>query len=385
MNDKILILEDTDGDGKADKCTVFADDLHCPTGFEFCNGGVLVAQAPGPDVPQGHRRRRQGRRPRARARRPRLGRHAPHVQQLRRSIRAARSTSRKARSTTRRSRRPYGPPVRCANAGVFRYEPRTQKFDVYVSFGFANPHGHVFDRWGQDIVIDGTGAQPVPRARCSPATSTSRRSTPARRRSTSSGPGPAPASRSSPAGTSPTTMQGNLLVANVIGFQGILQYKIERQRLQLRRHARLEPIVSSTDPNFRPVDLEDRPRRRHLLHRLAQPDHRPHAAQPPRPEPRPRRTAASTASPTKAGRCSKPAKIAGEPIAKLLDLLKEPEDRVRYRAKIELGGRDTERGHRRGRRSGSPASTRSDAELRAPHARSALAAPVPQRRRTSTC
>ena len=35
MNDKILIFEDTDGDGKADKQTVFADDLHCPTGFEF--------------------------------------------------------------------------------------------------------------------------------------------------------------------------------------------------------------------------------------------------------------------------------------------------------------------------------------------------------------
>src|SRR5207302_1096993 len=47
MNDKLLILEDTDGDGKADKCTVFADGLHCPTGFEFWNGGVLLAQAPG--------------------------------------------------------------------------------------------------------------------------------------------------------------------------------------------------------------------------------------------------------------------------------------------------------------------------------------------------
>jgi putative heme-binding domain-containing protein len=37
----------------------------------------------------------------------------------------------------------------------------------------------------------------------------------------------------------------------------------------------------------------------------------------------------------------KPARIAGEPVAKLLDLLKEPEDRVRYRARIELGGRNT--------------------------------------------
>jgi hypothetical protein len=40
-------------------------------------------------------------------------------------------------------------------------------------------------------------------------------------------------------------------------------------------------------------------------------------------------------------------KIAGEPIEKLLDLLKEPENNTRERAKIELGGA-TEAGHRRG-------------------------------------
>ncbi len=46
MDDKLLILEDTDGDGRADKCTVFAGDLHNPTGFEFYKGGVIVAQSP---------------------------------------------------------------------------------------------------------------------------------------------------------------------------------------------------------------------------------------------------------------------------------------------------------------------------------------------------
>ena len=45
-NDKILILEDTDGDGKADKCTTFADGLYLPTGFEFGDGGVYVAAQP---------------------------------------------------------------------------------------------------------------------------------------------------------------------------------------------------------------------------------------------------------------------------------------------------------------------------------------------------
>ena len=45
-NDRILILEDTDGDGKADKCTVWADKLHIPLAFEFGDGGVYVSDEP---------------------------------------------------------------------------------------------------------------------------------------------------------------------------------------------------------------------------------------------------------------------------------------------------------------------------------------------------
>ena len=45
-NDKIKIVEDTDGDGKADKFTVFADKLSVPTSLVFYNGGMIVAQAP---------------------------------------------------------------------------------------------------------------------------------------------------------------------------------------------------------------------------------------------------------------------------------------------------------------------------------------------------
>ena len=45
-DDRIKICEDTDGDGKADKFTVFADDLNIPTSMVFANGGVIVSQAP---------------------------------------------------------------------------------------------------------------------------------------------------------------------------------------------------------------------------------------------------------------------------------------------------------------------------------------------------
>src|SRR2546423_2812338 len=159
MNDKILIFEDTDGDGKADTMKVFADHLHCPTGFEFVPGGVLVAQAPNLVLLKDTK-----------------GVDKADVREIVLSGLDSADTHHTANSFVldpggavyfqegtfhhTQVETPYGPPVRCANAGGYRYEPRTHKFDVYVSYGFANPHGHVFDRWGQDIVVDGTGAQP---------------------------------------------------------------------------------------------------------------------------------------------------------------------------------------------------------------------------------
>ncbi|MFP6900992.1 MAG: PVC-type heme-binding CxxCH protein, partial [Opitutales bacterium] len=44
--DRIKILEDTDGDGRADKVTVFAEGLSVPTSLLIVNQGLLVAQAP---------------------------------------------------------------------------------------------------------------------------------------------------------------------------------------------------------------------------------------------------------------------------------------------------------------------------------------------------
>ena len=260
MNDKLLILEDTNGDGKADKCmTVFADDLHSPTGFEFWNGGVLVAQAPGPAVPQGHRRRRQGRRARARAARPRLGRHASHGQQLRaRSGRgallpgrhvpphagrdalrpAAAAAPTPASSATSRGRRssrstsPTASPTRTATSSTAGARTSSSTAPARNPYHAALFSGHV----------------DFPHKHAAPPQVYQQRTR------------PCPGIEILSSRHFPDEMQGNLLVANVIGFQGILQYKIERQGRELRRHARSEPILSSTDPNFRPSDVEDRAR-----------------------------------------------------------------------------------------------------------------------------
>ena len=45
-DDKLLYYEDTNGDGMADKHTVFLDDLLIPTGFALDTDGVYLAQQP---------------------------------------------------------------------------------------------------------------------------------------------------------------------------------------------------------------------------------------------------------------------------------------------------------------------------------------------------
>src|SRR3954452_18222507 len=45
-SDRIKVLEDTDGDGKADKFTIFAEGLNIPSGIAVGYGGVWVANSP---------------------------------------------------------------------------------------------------------------------------------------------------------------------------------------------------------------------------------------------------------------------------------------------------------------------------------------------------
>ena len=44
--DRIKVIEDTDGDGKADRFKVFADGLNIPSGIAVGHGGVWVANSP---------------------------------------------------------------------------------------------------------------------------------------------------------------------------------------------------------------------------------------------------------------------------------------------------------------------------------------------------
>ena len=44
--DRVKVIEDSDGDGKADRFTVFADGLNIPSGIAVGHGGVWVANSP---------------------------------------------------------------------------------------------------------------------------------------------------------------------------------------------------------------------------------------------------------------------------------------------------------------------------------------------------
>lgn len=94
---------------------------------------------------------------------------------------------------------------------------------LFTSYSFANPHGHAFSRWGDDIVVDGTGSVPywgsVFSTRLDGMNKHGGAPSVYRQRTR---PCPAIETLSSP--HFPAEHQGNLLVGNVIGFQGILQY-----------------------------------------------------------------------------------------------------------------------------------------------------------------
>jgi len=148
-NDKIVILEDTNGDGKADKSTIFAQDLHIPLSFEFGNGGVYVSEQPhltflkdtnGDDKADIHQIVLSG-----------FGtedsHHALHdfTWTPDGDLLFRESIFHHSQVET-----PYGP-VRQQNSGWFRYEPDTFKLTSFGSYPSTNPWGVTFDDWGQHV------------------------------------------------------------------------------------------------------------------------------------------------------------------------------------------------------------------------------------------
>ena len=336
IGDSILILEDTDKDGRADKCSTYLTDLNCPTGFQFFKDGILLMQAPdvwfvrdtdgdgkgdwkervlmGLDSADSH--------------------HTANslIHEPGGAILLSDGVFHRTQVET------VSGAVRNLDGAIYRYEPRTGKFETYVSYGFANPHGRAFDYWGNDLITDATGNHTY----FGPAFSGKLDYPMKHPRMDTIWDRPSRPSAGSTILTSthfPEEYWGDYLNPNVIGFQGIFRVNLKYEGSGIKG-TRETDIVSSTDKNFRPIDTATGPDGAlyvidwhnpligHLQSHLrdANRDHvhgriyritaegRPLAWQP---------------------------KIDGEPIPALLELLKRKENQIRNLAKVELGKHDS--------------------------------------------
>ncbi len=354
MDDRLLILEDKDQDGKADVCKVFAGGLHQPTGFEIGHGGVFVAQQPdvlfikdldGDDKEDFRERRLVGFDSADSHHGLAAFRWGPDG-----GLYFQEGTFKysQVESTTGLHR--------LAEGGIWRYDPKSERFSVHCSFAFANPWGHVFDRWGQDFIGDASPgfsywAAPI----------TGRIAYPMKHPGGSQHKRVAKLiggdpeyqfptfypKRTRPLGgceivsshNFPPDAQGNWLVTNCIGDRAVLNHSVSEKGSGFEGKEQ-PPIISCDDGNFRPVDVQFGPDGSlyiidwhnaligHLQHNLRDPN-RDHSHG---------RIWRVT---YKDRPLSKPAKIYGESIAALLDLLKDTENNTRYRARRELAQRPT--------------------------------------------
>ena len=155
-NDRIVILEDQDQNGVADKWTVFADGLLVPHSVMPVKGGAYVCSATeflfladtdGDD--------------RADERRVVFsGFGNADVHHMIHALRWApwgelyfnQSIYINSFIDTRWGKR------RLNGSGVWRFRPETERLDVFAR-GAVNPWGHAIDRWGQSFITDGAGGQ----------------------------------------------------------------------------------------------------------------------------------------------------------------------------------------------------------------------------------
>jgi putative heme-binding domain-containing protein len=327
--DALVILPDENGDGKADDLIVFADELNSVTGFEFWGGGVLVAAPPelwflkdtdGDDKADLKIRVLQG-----------VSSADTHHSANAMVIGPdgwlywSRGIFNVAAFET--PTKTY----RSGASGVHRFNPRTYEIEFHYPIG-PNPHGDVFDRWGYQFANDGTSGT-------GGYISVGKGQRPGGRQWFKKEWRPVAATGILSSSHFPAANQENFLICNCIGFLGVLQYEVAYNGAEITAN-RTTDLIRSTDDNFRPTDIEiggdgaiyiadwHNALIGHMQHNMRDPnrDHK-HG-----------RIYRVTAS----GRdVLKPVKMKGKPIAEVLTNLFATENSVRYRARLELSGRDS--------------------------------------------
>ena len=245
--DRIVVLEDTDHDGKADKCTTFADGLDALDGVAFTEQGVIVSEQPklwlmrdtngdgkadtktellrGIDVTDSHHGGMIATDP--------VG-----------DVLFCDGVFHRSQIET-----PYGV-VRGIDATTYRLKPRTGRVETEWQSATPNPWKITYDRWGNIFQMYGDGL---------PLDSLLLTWTPlgvyhpfGHGNTGSNGKGSGIASISSP--NFPDEYQQGMASASLLGNYTVSLWKYDYEHGRVRGSKRLD-VMSSTNAAFRPADL----------------------------------------------------------------------------------------------------------------------------------
>ncbi len=327
--DRIVCLPDDNADGVADKCIIFADELNSITGFEFWGGGMLVAALPElwylEDTDGDYKADKKVRMLQGMSSAD--THHSANAMLIgpdgwlywSRGIFNVVSMETPTKT------------YRTGASGVHRFNPRTFEIEFHFPIG-PNPHGNVFDQWGYHFTNDGTsgtgsyvnigkgrGNRQWFRKRVRPVAATGILSS----------------------SHFPKENNGNFLICNTIGFLGVLQHEVKYEGANIVAEE-IEPIVYSSDPNFRPTDVEIGGDGALYISDWCNVliGHMQHNMRDPNRDTQHGRIYRVTAE----GRpLLKPMKLKGKPIPEVLNAFFANENPNRYRARLELSGRDSDK------------------------------------------
>jgi len=335
MNDSLMIFEDTDQDGRADKRIIFAH-VHNPLGFEFWGRGVVVTS--GPDLlyledTDGDDR--------ADVRTILLqGLNASDTHHAANNLIHGPDGGIYWQSgifLVHNHETPWAKNLSIGASGMYRFDPR--RFSITPHAGNSpNPHGTAFDRWGYCYANDGTGGnsfQVRPEGKGFKMFKLLEKEF-----------RPVAADEIISSAHFPDDMQQDFLICNTIGFLGVKQYDLDRDGDDSGRKpgevwgTPVRPLLESEDRNFRPTDAIVGADGAlyvadwhnviigHMQHNIRDPN-RDH-------------THGRIFRLTATGRpLQQPVAIHGQSIEALLENLKSPIDGVRHRTRVELAGRPT--------------------------------------------
>ncbi len=157
-NDKVLIVEDRDGDGRADKTTVFAGGLLIPTGIEPGDGGAYVANST--ELLHLKDTDGDGKADQTRVVLSGFGTEDTHhiLHTLRWGFDGMLYFNQSVYIHSH-IETPHGV-RRLAGGGIWQFRPDSMQLEVFIR-GLVNPWGHHFDRWGQSFATDGAGGEGI--------------------------------------------------------------------------------------------------------------------------------------------------------------------------------------------------------------------------------